>query len=218
MAKDGKMRLVLPSSLLVLALWSGSNVEESMASWASKKSSSQWRQKAESDLDLWRSSGLVRDLSLPDTVHAELEVRYGDVPVVMNGTLTPAQTARPPTMVRLKGAINCIPPFALVMLDPDAPSRKNAVARSWLHWMVVDARSTRKLHKGRTAKRYNGPTPPKGSGPHRYVFLAYCQGGKHVRSRKIAPIRRNNFKLAKFTRTLKAGNPFGGIFFYAENA
>ncbi|XP_077510772.1 protein D3-like [Amblyomma americanum] len=218
LAEDEKMRLLPTSALLILALWSGSQVKEATAPWAATKSSSQWRQQAESDLDLWTSSGLVRDLSLPDTLHAELEVRYGRVSVVMNGTLTPAQTAMPPTMVRLRGAVNCMPPFALVMVDPDAPSRRRPTARSWLHWMVVNAKSTRRLHEGKTVKRYNGPTPPRRSGPHRYVFLAFCQGRKRVRGRKIAPRRRNNFNLAKFIRKLKAGNPFGGNFFYAENS
>ncbi|XP_075732861.1 uncharacterized protein LOC142775382 [Rhipicephalus microplus] len=49
--------------------------------------------------------------------------------------------------VALVGAINCVPPFALLMLDPDAPSRQYPSLRSWLHWMVINANTTRKLHK-----------------------------------------------------------------------
>ena len=84
------------------------------------------------------------------------------------------------------------------MVDPDAPTASAAKCRYWLHWAVtdVDGRHLRngvnwmasegKVLKGnftirarsnsiRTYLEYNPPTPPKGSGPHRYQFLMFAQ-------------------------------------------
>ncbi|KAH7983104.1 protein D1 [Rhipicephalus sanguineus] len=168
------------------------------------------------ETDLWTAAGLVKDLSLGAAPVALLKVAYGSTPVTINGTLTPEQTAEMPE-VALVGAINCMPPFALVMLDPDAPSRQNPSLRSWLHWMVINANTTRTLHKGEQAVEYNGPTPPEGSGPHRYVFLAFCQGGKRVKASTVKTRRRKKFHLKKFRRKIGDTVPFGGTFFYAEN-
>ncbi|XP_072142958.1 protein D2-like [Dermacentor andersoni] len=145
-----------------------------------------------------------------------LKVDYGKDSVTINGSLTPEQTSSAPK-VALAGAVNCTPPFALVMLDPDAPSRSAATERSWLHWMVVNAKSTTKLHEGEQLVSYEGPTPPRGTGPHRYVFLAYCQGGSSSNSAKLKPTHRNKFQLKDFHKKLGDMVPFAGTFFYAEN-
>ncbi|XP_037270645.2 protein D1 [Rhipicephalus microplus] len=166
--------------------------------------------------DLWTAAGLVDDLSLGAAPVAQLKVVYGSIPVTINGTLTPQQTAEMPE-VALVGAINCVPPFALLMLDPDAPSRQYPSLRSWLHWMVINANTTRKLHKGEQAVEYNGPTPPEGTGPHRYVFLAFCQRGKRLKITKLKTQRRKKFWLKAFCRKIGDTVPFGGTFFYAEN-
>jgi Raf kinase inhibitor-like YbhB/YbcL family protein len=75
--------------------------------------------------------------------------------------------------------------FALTMLDPDAPGG------TFVHWVLWGLPSTsRELEEGvvpesahdgartgtngfgRTA--YGGPCPPKGDGPHRYVFTLFA--------------------------------------------
>lgn len=172
---------------------------------------------AKAEDNVWVASGLVADLSLTDYPGAELEVKYGKEEVCLNMSLTPAQTSKAPT-VRLKGAINCMPPFALLMVDPDAPSRKKPTFRSWMHWLVLNANSTEKLHEGEAAVKYAGPAPPPGSGPHRYVFLAYCQGAQRLEAKALAPAERPKFQLEDFVKKAKLmGRPFGGTFFFAEN-
>ena len=49
----------------------------------------------------------------------------------------------------------------LLMHDPDAPSAKN-MGGTWVHW-IVDA-------SGITLLDYKGPSPPPGTGTHRYFF------------------------------------------------
>jgi len=65
----------------------------------------------------------------------------------------------------------------LIMLDPDAPSRKNPKFRSWLHWLVINIRNG-DFRNGTEVMPYRPPTPPPGSGKHRYIFLVFQQEGK----------------------------------------
>ncbi|KAL1415230.1 hypothetical protein MTO96_029650 [Rhipicephalus appendiculatus] len=228
----------LSSPFILLTLWSGAQAEQFVNSNAPPVKSTLpaqevlqtktnlWtpagqaglpsQEQLEPKTDLWTAAGLVQDLSLDAAPVAQLKVVYESTPVTINGTLTPEQTAEMPD-VALVGAINCMPPFALLMLDPDAPSRQNPSLRSWLHWMVINANTTRRLHKGEQAVQYNGPTPPEGTGPHRYVFLAFCQGGKRLKATKFRTRRRKKFRLKSFRRKIGNTVPFGGTFFYAEN-
>ena len=55
-------------------------------------------------------------------------------------------------------------PYLLTMLDPDAP------AGTWTHYIAI-------INNGKDIKnepyKYQPPSPPKGSGTHRYIFQAY---------------------------------------------
>lgn len=212
-----KMHFQLSTFLLVM-VW-GANCQDSSsagnatAAPATTESSSV---PAKADDNIWVTSGLVIDLSLSDYPTAELEVKYADAEVRLNETLTPAQASAAPT-VGLKGTVNCAPPFALLMVDPDAPTRSNATLRSVMHWLVLNVNSTETLHAGEEAVSYRGPRPPKGSGHHRYVFLAYCQGAKRLETTELAPAERYHFQLAEFVEKAKLGRPFAGTFFFAQN-
>lgn len=74
--------------------------------------------------------------------------------------------------------------FALIMFDPDA-----AKGRGWTHWVAygIDPRTTSLPAKMTTASKqflggknsfggtdYDGPCPPRGDPPHRYVFTVYA--------------------------------------------
>lgn len=172
---------------------------------------------ADSGQSVWIKEELVTDLSLPGVPNATLEVTYaGDLKVTLGNTLTPQQASNAPT-VNLIVTVDCEGPYALLMVDPDATSRKNPMFRSWMHWMVFNINSTEKLHEGDAALPYNGPAPPKGSGLHRYVFLLYCQRGMRLKAADLAPKERKSFNLAKFVSRTNLGSPLAGNFFVAEN-
>ncbi len=79
--------------------------------------------------------------------------------------------------------------FVLTAFDPDAPR-----AQGWMHWVVLDIpadvdalpahaghedgsglpRGARSIANSYGKTGYGGPCPPKGSGPHRYVFTLYA--------------------------------------------
>lgn len=72
--------------------------------------------------------------------------------------------------------------FALILEDPDAP------AGVWCHWLLYDvgpkvqglAQGFRPSGLGISGTNdfgkpgYGGPCPPKGHGPHRYIFKLYA--------------------------------------------
>jgi len=97
----------------------------------------------------------------------KLEVTYGST--AADGKLmTQAATSAKPT---LKFAdFEAGAKYTVIMVDPDAPSAKEAQAgKYYMHWILKDA-SGADLSGGTDALAYNGPTPPPGSGVHRYEF------------------------------------------------
>jgi len=70
--------------------------------------------------------------------------------------------------------------FALSCIDPDCPGR------DWNHWLVYDIPlNVTELQENERAPgkhlpndfgnpKYEGPSPPKGTGQHRYIFTVYA--------------------------------------------
>lgn len=113
--------------------------------------------------------------------------------------------------------------YTLAMMDPDAPSRKTHEYRHWLHWLILNIPGTGSDHihvdSGHVTSAYTGPSPPKGTGLHRYVLVVYDQGEEQVDLTKVdrldAVDQRKSFNLTPYfkahykrTPTLLAGNFF----------
>ncbi|KAK0427306.1 hypothetical protein QR680_010160 [Steinernema hermaphroditum] len=103
--------------------------------------------------------------------------------------------------------------YSLFMIDPDAPSRESPSMHEFLHWMVVNIPGS-KVAKGDTLIDYFPPTPPPGTGPHRYVFLVYKQQDEIDDS--AAPTKRAGFSVSQFAQQHNLGNPVAGNFFMAQ--
>lgn len=109
--------------------------------------------------------------------------------------------------------------FTLLCCDPDAPSRASHKYRSWLHWLVVNcprsaAAGGVDFARGAVVSSYMGPAPPRGSGPHRYVFVLFRQTRGAL---PPAPMdARPSFDAAAFART-HGLVPVAATFFFAEN-
>ncbi|KAF9242345.1 phosphatidylethanolamine-binding protein [Melanogaster broomeanus] len=94
--------------------------------------------------------------------------------------------------------------YTLVMTDPDAPSRENPQMREWRHWVVtgLKAPAMTALDTGDLRARptrpattpYYPPAPPRGTGPHRYVFLLYQEPTLDFSIPADAPEHRNGPK------------------------
>jgi len=61
---------------------------------------------------------------------------------------------------------------------------------------------------------YAGPSPPKGSGPHRYVLLVWQQQ-QNVSMK--SPSSRARGDILKIAKDLKLGQPVAASFFFAED-
>ncbi|XP_051950832.1 phosphatidylethanolamine-binding protein 4 [Xyrauchen texanus] len=64
------------------------------------------------------------------------------------------------------------------MVDSDAPSHEKPSCAYWRHWLLVDikGKALKKGHiRGTELSAYTRPTPPQGTGLHRYQFLVFEQ-------------------------------------------
>lgn len=111
--------------------------------------------------------------------------------------------------------------YVLMMIDPDAPSRRNPTRRNVLHWLVVNAPGPTQMSGSDNFPTfsYKGPGPPQKSGPHRYIFLAFCQHNNTIdeTAEQQAIKDRPNFSLSEFRMRNSLHLPFAANFFLAEN-
>ncbi|CAN7985434.1 unnamed protein product, partial [Ixodes hexagonus] len=164
--------------------------------------------------NLLETSHIVPDVicAVPQGV---VHVKYSNAEVCMGNTISPQEARNKPEVTF--DAQGQSPPFALVMVDPDAPSRSNPIYRSWLHWLTVNAPSSERFSEGEETVPYNGPSPPPGSGPHRYVFLLMAQNGKNISKTDVSYTTRKSFNFEMFLQNNSLSQPFAANFFLSEN-
>lgn len=83
--------------------------------------------------------------------------------------------------------------FTVLIVDPDAPSKKNPIYKYFLHLLIIN--NSDKIVE------FLPPDPPKGSGKHRYFFYLLDQQKKVNRSDlnlSKSNTDRKNFNLADF--------------------
>lgn len=100
------------------------------------------------------------------------KVSYGSVVTANFGNvLTPTQVKDKPTIEyeAENGAF-----YTLLMVDPDAPSRRDPKSREYRHWLVMNIPGN-KIDEGDEVIGFIGSGPPKRTGLHRYVYLVYKQ-------------------------------------------
>ncbi|KDQ55396.1 hypothetical protein JAAARDRAFT_37416 [Jaapia argillacea MUCL 33604] len=73
--------------------------------------------------------------------------------------------------------------YTIVMVDPDAPSRKDPKFKSFRHWVLTglkappqsttESENLTAVHSRPATTPYRPPGPPPGTGIHRYTFLLF---------------------------------------------
>lgn len=101
----------------------------------------------------------------------------------------------------------------LVMVDPDAPSADQHTFRSWLHWMVLNIPDGA-IQDGEEIIEYAPPTPPKGTGKHRYVFAIFGSDAK-LKSQTIH--ERAKWSMNSFMKHHHLSDPIGVSYFLTEH-
>ncbi|XP_075538942.1 protein D2-like [Dermacentor variabilis] len=171
-------------------------------------------------LDKANKSRIAPDLieAIPGAI---FEARFEAGPIAMGNRFTPEQASAAPSAIEFPRTAGTM--YTITMLDPDAPSMSDPKFGPILHWLVVnveagDVNEPVNYERGNELFGYRGPKPPAGSGPHRYVFLAYKQQNI-IESPQMVPFdKRKNFKIAEFTKEHNLGNPIALNYFLAENA
>ncbi|XP_033211840.1 protein D2-like [Belonocnema kinseyi] len=156
----------------------------------------------------------------PDVVNKapieELEVKYGEKKLKFGDELTPTQVKDMPD-IDFKHEDSAL--YTLIMIDPDAPTRKAPIMREWQHWIVINIPGD-DVSKGETLADYVGAGPPQGSGLHRYVILVFKQPGKLTVDEKHRKITdqtlRERFSTKKFAAKYNLGEPVAGNLFLAQ--
>ncbi|KAF9160838.1 Phosphatidylethanolamine-binding protein 4 [Actinomortierella ambigua] len=150
-----------------------------------------------------------------------LMVSYGGQDVVLGNTLAVADTQREPNVSFLPD--NPADKYTLMLVDPDAPSRRDPKFRQWRHWVKTNismdsSTGLTSVRNGQTLTSYNGPSPPAGSGPHRYVFLLYKQSPNSDAGMLSTNMSENRsmFKAAQFADQARL-QLVGANYFFAEN-
>ncbi|KAK5646319.1 hypothetical protein RI129_004783 [Pyrocoelia pectoralis] len=167
------------------------------------------------------SNNMITSEIIPDVIDTkpgiDAVVTYAnDVKVNEGNELTPSQAKSVPTV-----QWNADPDklYLLAMVDPDAPSRSNPTFREWQHWLVGNIPGC-DIEKGDLLSEYIGPSPPQGTGFHRYVFLVYQQPGEITFNEPKLTTKsgsaRGKFSIRKFAEKYNLGEPMAGNFYQAK--
>ena len=116
---------------------------------------------------------------------ATVSVSFADHRVADGQELPAFLTKVPPTLLWRAASMPRL--YTVILIDPDAPSAANPIMAQWLHYLhtnihgaylmsrlsLVSSLSAR--NAAGTLATYAPPSPPDGSGEHRYVLYVYEQ-------------------------------------------
>jgi hypothetical protein len=164
---------------------------------------------------LLHTSGIIPDV-VPDVAdgYEDLPV-YFDSTFVFNGEhLNIHQTLREPHIPVQSIGHGFSGEYALVLVDPDAPSPSDKSFSQVIHWIVTNipynVPSDQEVHKvGTVIEPYLPPSPIAGT--HRYTFLLFEQPISHFHP--PAPDSRILFNVTSWAKIHNLGKPVAGVFF-----
>src|SRR5699024_3589706 len=136
----------------------------------------------------------------------DINSKYGNADVLHGNELTPSQVRLPPTYLAWPTEPETL--YTLLMNDPDVPSN----AQDILHWAIVNIAGTN-VATGETLGQYFGPSPPKGSRVHRYIFRLYRQNSKLNLKRFTT---RTAFNVTRFAVDNHLEGPIAENFFVSQ--
>ena len=148
-------------------------------------------------------------------MNSDIIVKYGDIKIKDGIFLTPLQTAKQPSVTYDTTDIN--DKYTLILYDSKAVSPSG----NHNHWLVINipgnSLRTGDLNEGTTLLSYKGPSPPSGSGQHKYTFELYKQNGNLGKT-----LMDENDRIISFNDTKnKIGiqdltKPVVSVFFYSK--
>ncbi|KAK2898996.1 hypothetical protein Q8A67_010414 [Cirrhinus molitorella] len=110
--------------------------------------------------------------------------------------------------------------YTLLMVDPDAPSRQKPSRAYWRHWLLVDIKGEA-LQRGDVSgvelSAYTRPTPPQGTGLHRYQFLVFEQPEGQSLSLSPQESSLGNWDPQTFVERFGLARPVASLQFLTQN-
>ena len=170
-----------------------------------------------STVEEFKKGGIVPEV-VPKAPEKRARVVFDSgVEANLGNVLTPTQVQNPP---KVTWEADNEKLYALIMTDPDAPSRAEPKFREWHHWLVVNIPGN-DVSKGEAISEYIGAGPPEGTGLHRYIYLIYQQKSKiqdkeHGHLTNCSADNRGGWKAQVFAQKHGLGDPVAGNFFQAE--
>ena len=119
------------------------------------------------------------------TFPSAVKLSYATDPIVDGQHVPPTLVMVPPDLIWSEASMMDL--YTVAMVDPDAPSPGNPVNALWLHYLHVNLKGQHLMGQLKFAPSntsappsivlaaYAPPTPPQGSGRHRYVVSVYRQ-------------------------------------------
>ncbi|KAG1754203.1 phosphatidylethanolamine-binding protein [Suillus lakei] len=172
----------------------------------------------------FQGAGLVPSLLANFTPTALLTATYTGGGIVTPGQLLPKSwTQYAPNLTITPANITTLlnEKYTLVMVDAWAPGYTDPRGQI-CHWVVngVTIQDHSVSMRGSVeVEQYRGPTPPSGSGPHRYVILLYAQQFPTVPPPQGFPIQSNDpgfCHLADYVKASNIGPLIAGTYFTVE--
>lgn len=159
----------------------------------------------------FKGAGLVPNLLANFTPTALLTATYTGGGIVTPGQLLPksrTQTAPNLTIAPANMTAFLKKEYTLVMVDAWTPGYTDPRGQI-CHWIVNGVTiqdHTVLTHGSVQVEHYRGPSPPSGSGPHRYAILLYAQQFPTVPPPQGFPIPNNDTGFCHLTDYVKASN------------
>ncbi|XP_072410010.1 phosphatidylethanolamine-binding protein 4 [Chiloscyllium punctatum] len=112
--------------------------------------------------------------------------------------------------------------YILIMADPDAPSKENPKYRFWRHWLVTNILGKdlqTGFIQGTVLSEYRPPTPPSGTGYHRYQFFLYEQPDDRIISLNKQETKSfGSWDLDSFVSRFNLGSSVASTQFMTQNS
>ncbi|RZC39023.1 PBP domain containing protein [Asbolus verrucosus] len=153
---------------------------------------------------------------LPEVPSAKITIIYpDDKRVELGQELTPHDVKSQPSV---KWDSDPDKFYTLLMIDPDAPSRKYPFVGEFNHWLVGNIKEC-DLSTADIIAEYKGSFPPKYTGLHRYIFLVFEQKDKLTFEEKVAKdsrLQRMRFSVKKFMKKYEFEKVLAWNYFKAQ--
>ncbi|KAL4924130.1 YbhB/YbcL family Raf kinase inhibitor-like protein [Aspergillus undulatus] len=148
------------------------------------------------------SAPLIPNDFVPST---QLGIAFGDKAVALGNLFRVSEVKAAPTIsFASEAGSSGSETYALLLIDPDAPTPDDPKFAYWRHWVISGLKPGEKIDNVPALTEYLGPGPKDDSRPHRYLFLLFREPEGLALSREDVGgeefVQRRSFKAAEWVQ------------------